>query len=146
MAEAVGLTASVSGLFSLGLQVTGGIVKYLDAFESRQEELAYVRQHNDALKATLLAINTALLNFQNQSPELTAAVTQTVLSCKKELCAVEVLRVDLADGDGSTWTTRLKNKKKKFTYPFHRSKVQQLAQRLQQANEVLQLALHGLEL
>ena len=146
MAEAVGLAASISGLLSLGLQVTGVIVKYLDAFESRHEELAYVRQHNDALKATLLAINTASSCFQDQSPKLTAAVTRNVLSCKKELSAVDALCVSLADYDRSILMTRLENKKKKFTYPFHRSKVQQLAQRLQQANEVLQLTLHGLEL
>ncbi|RYP68436.1 hypothetical protein DL771_006700 [Monosporascus sp. 5C6A] len=141
-----GLAASVAGLLSLGLQITGGIVKYLDAFESRREELAYVRQQNDALTSTLLAIETASSSFQGQRPEFTAAVTQTIQSCKKELSAVEVLRVELADGDTTTWTMRLENKKKKLTYAFHRSKVQQLGQRLQQANKVLQLTLTGLGL
>ncbi|KAI1377172.1 hypothetical protein F4677DRAFT_415538 [Hypoxylon crocopeplum] len=145
-AEGVGLAASVAGLLSLGLQITSGIVKYLDAFENRQEELAYVRQQNDALTATLLAIETASSDFQGQRPEFTAAVSQSIQSCETELNAAEALRVDLADCDRSTWTTRLENKKKKLTYAFHRSKVQQLAQRLQQANEVLQLALTGLGL
>lgn len=142
-AEAVGLVASVAGLVSLGLQVTGGILKYLDAFDSRQEELAYVRQQNDALRSTLLAIDSASSNFQPQRSEFAAAVAQTIVSCKKELSAVEALHVDLADGDRSTWTMRLDNKKKKLTYAFHRSKIQQLAQRLQQANETLKLTLIG---
>lgn len=145
-AEGVSLAASVAGLLSLGLQITGGIVKYLDAFKGREEELAYAKQQNDALTATLLAIETALSNIQAQHPIITSAVSQNIQSCKNELNAVEALRVDLADYDRSSLMVRLENKKKKFTYPFHRSKTQQLAQRLQQANGVLQLTLTGLGL
>ncbi|RYP19450.1 hypothetical protein DL765_003351 [Monosporascus sp. GIB2] len=145
-AEGLGLAASVAGLLSLGLQITGGIIKYLDAFESRQEELAYVRQQNDALTSTLLSIETASSSFQCQHPEFAAAVMQNIQSCQKELSAVEVLHIELADCDTSTWTMRLENKTKKLTYAFHRSKVQQLAQRLQRANEILQLTLTGLGL
>ncbi len=126
-AEGLGAAASVAGLVSLGLQLTGGIVKYLDAFENRQEELVNVRQQSDALIASLLAIQTVLSNLQGQYPEFIAAMTQNIESCKKELNAAEVLRSELADCDGSTWTMRLENKKKKLTYAFHRYKIQQLA-------------------
>lgn len=43
MAEALGLAASVAGLLSLGLQVTGGVARYLDVLENRQKELASVK-------------------------------------------------------------------------------------------------------
>ncbi|XXH05703.1 hypothetical protein Hte_012138 [Hypoxylon texense] len=133
-AESVGLAASVAGLLSLGLQITSGIVKYLDGFESRQEELGYVRQQNDAVKATLLAIETTSSGFQGQHPEFTAAVSQNIQSCKRELDVVKALHADLADCDRSTWTIRLENKKKKLTYAFHRPKLQQLAQEISSLN------------
>ncbi|KAK7747718.1 hypothetical protein SLS62_008965 [Diatrype stigma] len=145
-AEGLGLAASVAGLVSLGLQLTGGIVKYLDAFESRQEDLINAKRQNDALMAGLLAIQTASSSFQGQHSQAIAAVIQNIQACETELTAAEALRVDLADCERSTWTMRLENQKKKMTYAFHRSKVQQLAQRLQQANGILQLSLAGLEL
>ncbi|KAI2602715.1 hypothetical protein GGR54DRAFT_653579 [Hypoxylon sp. NC1633] len=144
--ESLGLAASVAGLVSLGLQITSGIVKYIDAFEGRQEELAFLKQHNDALSATLSAIDASPSSFHGIRPEYISAVTQNVQSCKEELGAAEELRVDLADRDRSTGSMRLENTKRKLTYAFHRSKIQQLAQRLQQANDVLQLTLTGLGL
>lgn len=145
-AESLGLAASVAGLLSLGLQVTGNIINYLDAFEDRQEELAYVEKQNNSLASSLLAIKTASSSFQDQHQESTTAVTQNIQFCQEELRAVEKLRLELADCNTKAWTARLENKKKKLTYAFHRSKIQQLAQRLQQANEILQLTLSGLRL
>lgn len=145
-AEGLSLAVSVAGLVSLGLQITGGIFKYLDAFEGRQEELAYIRQQNNPLTATLSAIGTVSSRFQGQHLVFTTAVTQNIQSCEKELNAVEVLRTELADCDSNTWKMRLENKKKMMTYAFHQSKAQQLARRLQQANKLLQLTLTGLGL
>lgn len=145
-AEGLGLAASVSGLVSLGLQLTAGIFKYVDAFENRQEDLVNLKRQNDALSDSLRAIETASSSFQGQHPNFIAVVTQNLESCKQELNTAKALSDELSDGDRSTLTMRLKNQKKKLTYAFHRSKVQQLAQRLQQANAILQLSLAGLEL
>ncbi|KAI0384705.1 hypothetical protein F5Y04DRAFT_293031 [Hypomontagnella monticulosa] len=145
-AESIGLAASVAGLMSLGLQVTNGVVQYINAFKSRQEELVFLRQQNNTLSTTLSAIQRSSSRLQAQSAEFTAAMAQGVQSCQHELSAAEDLCADLSNCDRSTWATRLNSKKGKITYAFHRPKIQQLAQRLQQANEVLQLALTGLGL
>ncbi|KAK9420112.1 putative Fungal N-terminal domain-containing protein [Seiridium unicorne] len=147
-AESLGLAASVGGLLSLGLQITGGIVKYLDALDRRQEELAHLRQQNDALTAILSALEiiSSRLQVQGQSLVLTTTVAQHIQSCKDGLTAVETLRVDLTDGDTRIWTMRLENKRKRLTYAFNEPKVQQLTQRLQHTNGLLQLALTGLGL
>ncbi|KAK1453006.1 hypothetical protein CCUS01_02023 [Colletotrichum cuscutae] len=108
-AESVGLAASVAGLLSLGLQITGGIVKYMDAFECRDEELRNVKKHNDNLGVTLLAMKTVLAGLQGQSPAVVDAVDQNIRSCEEDLRAVEALCIDLSDRDGSTWTKRLEN-------------------------------------
>ncbi|KAK8001720.1 hypothetical protein PG991_013942 [Apiospora marii] len=143
-AEAVGLAASVAGLVSLGLQVTGGIVAYLDALKNREEELASTKRQNDALVAALTAIKAASSRFQAQRHD--EAVTQSIQSCEAELRAVEELLADLASCDTSTWRKRLKTKKRELGFKFDRTKMQQVAQRLHHANDILQLTLAGLEL
>ncbi|KAL2880143.1 hypothetical protein SGCOL_004528 [Colletotrichum sp. CLE4] len=137
-AESLGLAASVAGLLSLGLQITGGIVKYMDAFEGRDEELRNVKKQNDNLAVALRAMKTALAGLQDQSPDIIIAVEQNIRSCEEDLGAVEALCVELSDRAGSTWTRRLENKKKKLTFAFHRPELRDLAQQLQQAHGALQ--------
>ncbi|POS75691.1 hypothetical protein DHEL01_v205908 [Diaporthe helianthi] len=144
-AESVGLAASVAGLVSLGLQVTGGIFKYVDAFENRQEDLEFVRQQNEVLRATLEAINESVVD-QNPSPELTATIHDSMKLFKKELDKIENLYPKLVDSGGSGWTSRLDNRRKRFTYPFKRPKVQELGQQLQKAGTTLQLTLNAIDL
>lgn len=142
MAAEIGLAASVAGLVSLGIQLTGGIASFLDALENRQKELESVRRQNEALTAALTIIKTA--SFQNQQHN--DAITQNTQTCEAELRAVESLLAELANCDTSTWRKRLKSKKQKLSYVFDRKKVEQLVQRLHHANEVLQLAMTGLGL
>ncbi|KAF9880622.1 hypothetical protein CkaCkLH20_01664 [Colletotrichum karsti] len=144
-AESVGLAASVGGLVSLGLQIAGGILKYVDAFESRQDDLEFVRTNSEALKATLRVIET-WANSPGQGPEAIAAATRSMQLFEMELCNVKALHDELADLDGPDWTSRLANKKKKLTYAFSRPKIQGLGQRLQKATNALQLTLNGLGL
>ncbi|KAJ3943678.1 uncharacterized protein N0V96_006608 [Colletotrichum fioriniae] len=117
-AESVGLAASVAGLLSLGLQITGGIIKYMDAFEGRDDELRNVKKQNDNLAGTLRAMKTV---------------------CEEDLQAIEALCIKLSDRAGSTWTSRLENKKKKVTFAFHRNKLRDLELQLQKAHCTLQL-------
>ncbi|KAK1719638.1 hypothetical protein BDP67DRAFT_129505 [Colletotrichum lupini] len=138
-AESVGLAASVAGLLSLGLQIAGGIVKYVDAFEGRDEELRNVKKQNDNLAATLRAMKTVLAGLQGQSLVVTAAVDRNIRSCEEDLHAVEALCIELSDRAGSSWTNRLENKKKKATFAFHRPKLRDLELRLQEAHGTLQL-------
>ncbi|KAK8067259.1 hypothetical protein PG997_014006 [Apiospora hydei] len=143
--ESVGLAASVAGLLSLGLQVTGGLVAYLDALKSRGEELASVKRQNDSLAAALSAIKAAFsssLRNQHHIP----AVMRSIQACEGELQAAEELLASLANCDTRTWRQRMKTKTKKLTYSFDRSKIQQINQRLHHANGVLQLTLTGLGL
>ncbi|KAG8161246.1 hypothetical protein KVR01_009510 [Diaporthe batatas] len=145
VAESVGLAASVAGLVSLGLQVTGGIVKYLDAFESRQDDLAFVKQQNEALRTSLQAIEEYVV-APGSSPEVAAAVSGSMQSFEGALDRIEKLYPELVDSGGKSWTSRLDNRRKRFTYPFNRSKVQQLGQQLEKARGTLQLTLNALEM
>ncbi|KAK8009349.1 hypothetical protein PG991_011900 [Apiospora marii] len=104
MAEALGLAASVAGLLSLGLQVTGGIASYLDALENRQMELASVKQQKDALKSSLAIVQAAASRVQNHHAH---TITASIQSCEAELQAIETLLADLANCDTSRSTERL---------------------------------------
>ncbi|KAK8084396.1 hypothetical protein PG997_005667 [Apiospora hydei] len=92
MAEPLSLAASVAGLISLGLQVTGGIAKYLDAAKCRDEELSAVRQQNALLTDTLATIEKTTGKLSHLSPELaidgiglsiTAATHETILEVQQ---------------------------------------------------------------
>lgn len=145
-AEGLGLAASVAGLLSLGLQITGSITEYLDALNRREDDLEHVRSQNQALITTLSALEVVASGLPNQCLALTSAAVQDIQRCKLGLSDMEKLRIELTDSDQRNWTTRLKNKKKKFTYKFNESKMQQLAERLRGSKELLQLTLAGLEL
>lgn len=141
----MGLAASVAGLVSLGLQVTGGILKYVDAFESREQDLALVRQQNEALRTTLQVIEEYVV-AHGLSPELAATVSRSMQSFEKALERIESLYPDLVDSGGKSWTSRLGNRKRRFTYPFNRSKVQELGRQLETARGTLQLTLNALDM
>lgn len=145
-AEGLGLAASVAGLLSLGLQITSGITKYLDALDRREDDLAHVRNLNKALITTLSTLEIVVSGLPNQGLTFTSGVVQDIQRCKLGLGDLEKLRIELTDSDQRNWTTRLRNKKKKFTYKFRETKMQQLAERLQQSNQLLQLTLSGLQL
>jgi hypothetical protein len=144
-AESVGLAASVAGLVSLGLQIAGGIIKYVDACENRQEELSFVKRESEVLKAVLLEVD-AQLRSHGQSGDGHDAVVQSMTLFKEELSYVQALYTNLADSGPQSWTARLENKKKKATYAFNRVKIQELGLRLQKAGDALQLTLNVLSL
>jgi len=143
--ESVGLAASIAGLLSLGLQITSGIATYLDALENREEELQSARRQNDALVGALAAIKRAGSQFQGQHNHV-SGIAQSIQACETELLAVESLLAKLTNCDTATWRQRLKSKKQKLRYAFDRSKVQQVTQRLHNANGILQITLTGLGL
>lgn len=143
-AEGLGLAASVAGLVSLGLQITGGVFNYLDAVDRREDDLAHLKQQNQALTVTLSALETMAAGPQNQQLTFSDTLVQHLQRCRNALSDVEQLRIELTDDKNTTWTKRLGNTKKKLTYKFHEPKIQQLSQRLQQSNEVLNLTLTGL--
>lgn len=95
--KSVGLAASIAGLVSLGLQITGGIASYLDALESRRDELASLTRQNVALAAALNIIKAATSRNSFQGHQHDSAIEKNIRCCKAELQAVEELMVALAD-------------------------------------------------
>lgn len=95
---------------------------------------------------TLRAIEASLPSLRNQHQEYVEAAIQNIEACKEKLRFVASLRLELIDSTTSTSKLRLETGKKRLMYPFRRPKLQQLAQSLQQANDLLELTLTGFNL
>ncbi len=140
-----------AGLVSLGLQVGGGIKKYLDALDCRDQDIASVRQQNHALAATFRVIESSqvLPQLQPKHQESTAAVQGCLDSCRAELNSLDRLVTDLAGSSTSTTVgrrDRIKARGKKALYPFNRPKLEELGKRLHSANASLKLSLQMLNM
>ncbi|KAK8078568.1 pyruvate decarboxylase [Apiospora saccharicola] len=142
MADGLSIAASVAGLVSLGIQVTTGISKYLDAVEARNDELSSVKRQNEALRHIIAIIEKATDKLQQVSPDAATAAKESVKNCRGGLVALENFVVQLTSPNGSTIRSRLKNSR--YHYVFDRPKVQQLSAQLGQTNSALQLAVDGL--
>ena len=151
MADPLSVLGLTAGLVSLGLQVGGGIKTYLDALDCRDQDIASVRQQNDALAATLRVIETSqvLSQIESEHQESTAAVRGCLDSCRAELNTLDRLVTDLAGCSTSMAVGRryrIKTQGKKALYPFNRSKLEELGKRLHNANATLQLGLQMLNM
>lgn len=128
MTDMLSLAASVAGLNSLGIQVTTGISKYLDALESWKEERTLATQENKALRSTIDIIATATEKLEQVLPDASAAAKESVKVCIESLDTLVIFMAKLAGSDVSTWRTRLKTGK--FHYVFDGPKVLQLCTRV----------------
>ena len=135
MADPLAVAGLAVGVLSLGLEVSGGIVTYIDALNCRSKDIASVEQQNDLLQKSLKVIATSLSRLRPDHAEAAAVVIGCLDSCKKELSALNTLVSDLSACDKSTtsWNERLMGKEKKLLYPFNRPKVQQLEARISNA-------------
>ncbi|KAK8067734.1 hypothetical protein PG996_006846 [Apiospora saccharicola] len=144
MADPLSVAGLAAGLVSLGLQLTGGITNYLDAVKCRGKELASARGHNDSLRQTIAVLEATVAKTQIPQPASFQIVDHALKPTKTQLKALEDLVDDLAGCDTGTWKSKLSNKSRKLWYAFDRSKIQQLATQLSQANMTLSIALQVL--
>ncbi|KAK6081601.1 hypothetical protein SCUP515_02848 [Seiridium cupressi] len=143
MAEAFGLIASAAGIMSLGLQVYKGVASYIEGVKDRKPDLSAIsRQANipqDIVNALQLAAPQidAILKT-NGSPLLSSLKT-----VEGELWALKLFLGSLQDvsSESPNLASRLKEQKRKLTYPFHRPTLEQLHRRLESANHALQTSL-----
>lgn len=149
MADLLSGAASVAGLASLGLTVTGGIEKYANALNCRADDLESVRRRTQVLRNTVVFVDDVQSQMQlghRQHPSV-ATVDEAIRVCRAELIDLEDLVVALSGCSTTTsWRSKLKDTRKTLTYAFDRPKVEQLARKLEHTIQIVQLSLHGLGL
>ncbi|KAI1353960.1 hypothetical protein F5Y01DRAFT_312221 [Xylaria sp. FL0043] len=150
MADPLSIAGLVTGVISLGLQVAGGLSNYLDAVKGRTEELGSARRQATEMKELLLTIKDLLPQVENTFPKSAIMIKRHVNSCEAELSKLHALLSKLSQPSPSSTGIRLKlsEQKQKLTYPFNRSHISRLEERLTKVNNTLQTALQvtGLEI
>jgi hypothetical protein len=148
MADPLSIAGLVTGVISLGLQVAGGLTNYLDAVKGRSEDLRSAKQGVTEMRDLLLTIQDLLPQVESNWPASTTTVERRVKSCHSELDALHALLSELSQpgASGSGLRYRFENTKKKLSYPFERSQISRLEDRLTKINNTLQTALQVTEL
>ena len=141
--DPLSLTGLTAGLTSLGLQVTGGIITYVDSLRSQSKELESLRRLNEALETTIDVAQSILNRMPAQNKQLQDARAQCIDRCKAELNDLDTLVAKFAGMNTSTWRAQLKEKAKQLRFPFDREKIQKLADRIVRTNSALSLALQA---
>ena len=148
MADPVGIVGTATGIVSLGLQLYGSISSYIDAVKERREDLAASTRHLQGLRSSLRTIQAAIPTLSTRCQVQGDTVLLCLQSCEDELKSLEKLLGILVDAPvkPSNFIAKLKEEKKRLSFPFHRPSLIKLEDRLQGANSVLQTAIHALEL
>ncbi|KAH7317156.1 hypothetical protein B0I35DRAFT_434656 [Stachybotrys elegans] len=144
MADPIGILGTAVGVASFGLQIYGAITMYLDALESRGDDLASTKAQLETLKSSLVIIEAAVPPLKTSLLADTSAVETILVSCKTELHKLEAFLQTLV---GSlTPVSRLKERIRALSFPFHRPTLMKLEERLGKANSALHTAIDALQL
>lgn len=149
MSDPLSLLALTAGLVSLGLQVYGGTVSYLDALKSRGEDVAAVSREVESLEHALVIIKSIAETESHQDDELSLAQIQSCLqSCHTEMASLKAFLDELIafSNRGPSLSEKVKKQSRKLAFSFHRPKLELLQERLRRMNSILQLALQDLGL
>ncbi|KAI1249155.1 hypothetical protein MGN70_008764 [Eutypa lata] len=148
MADPFTIVGLAAGLASLGIQVCGGITTYLDGIKCQADDIASVKRQVQSLESVLQAVRTTLPRIDSSHQVSTTAVVECLRSFEAELETlgkfVSKLTADIVTP--TKFKDKVKEQTKKLTYPFNRSKLNQLEARLVQVNGIFQTSLQGLDL
>ncbi|KAK4187519.1 hypothetical protein QBC35DRAFT_384697 [Podospora australis] len=148
MADPLSAGGLAVGLIASGIQVGGGLVDYLNAVKGQPEDIASARRLLDNMTDTLQVLKSSATRFQAVHSTSTAAVERRLAAVRVELQALEttVREFESHGQPSSSLHGRVKAQGRKLFYPFERTKLGQLEQRLEQTNNVLDKAIHALQL
>lgn len=150
------VAASVAGLISLGIQVTGGLFAYIDAFTDRDGDLHATSKRISLLHSQLQTIESISQFSEAKHQYAAGSVRACIIECEIQLKPLEDFLLEegggqlvcskTSDSNGSKLKEAVARIKKKGTYPFKRSKVEALKRRLDDATNALGTALTTLNL
>ncbi|KAF6817886.1 hypothetical protein CPLU01_13460 [Colletotrichum plurivorum] len=145
MAEVLG---TVVGVVSLGIQLSSGIMTYLDGIQCREEDIDSTKRRCRSMEALLKEMESLRLRL----PPPTAltntngtALEESMTSAKAELSLLADFMAKISPSDAlpspKTAIKKLREQKRKLLYPFRRDHLDHLDSRLEAANTTLRAAL-----
>ncbi|KAK8062129.1 hypothetical protein PG997_014226 [Apiospora hydei] len=147
MADPLSVAGLAAGLVSLGIQVTGGLVSYLDAIRNREEDLALATQYAGSIQAAIHHISTSPSCAQ-ASETASASIMASIDACEAQLKALGAFvgRLSSSQVRSSTLRHKMRTGSKKLLYAFYRPGIKELEDRLARAECTLQGAMQALGL
>ncbi|KAK4655005.1 hypothetical protein QC762_0071510 [Podospora pseudocomata] len=115
MADALAVSGLAASIISLGIQVGGGIIKYLDVIKGRDENIACIRRLVDSLTENLRILEACSTFLHPSYPVPTTTLMRNLTN--------ELLAHFTTQGQSSK---RQDTIKRSMTYPLERSKLTQL--------------------
>ena len=147
MAEPVGITGTAVGIVSLGLQLYGSLKDYVDDVKGRDAYVSETLGNLECLQQSLNSINSIIPNLEREHLSSTQAVATALQRCEAELKALEgEVQKHAPTTTPSDRKGKLKETRKKLAFPFARQELDKLASRIDRLNDLLLVALQGLEL
>ncbi|KAK5635392.1 hypothetical protein RRF57_011104 [Xylaria bambusicola] len=148
MAEAFGITASVAGILSLGLELFKGINIYIGAVRGRDEEVGAIRRQIKTFQGSLEILKGALQDLDMKHQTAGNIVKAALEAGELELKTLKDFMDKLTDSTSQSQSIEsiLKHASKKLAYPFHEKNLETLQQRLDRANVSLDAAIRALDL
>ncbi|KAI1373936.1 hypothetical protein F4677DRAFT_461777 [Hypoxylon crocopeplum] len=130
--------ASIAGLISLGLTVSGGLVRYCRDYRSRDADLVQLTQHARELESLLGFINDRHTGLQSISVDLDDSLQKCWGAC--DACLNDLKRLN-ARYASSKLSQNFKSRSRKLfhslKYPFDKSKFDEIRSKLQEFNTKL---------
>ncbi|OTA80967.1 hypothetical protein M434DRAFT_401502 [Hypoxylon sp. CO27-5] len=146
MAEPVGLLGTVVGVVSLGLQVYGGLKKYLDDYQSRDKHVSKALFHLKHLQQSLEGIKSIIPSIENGYRKPADTVMSSLQAAQNEL---QILHDKLKENEPANPVDlkgKMKETKKKLAFPFRISDLNKLELTLENIVKTLSIAMQGLGL
>lgn len=147
MADPFAITGLVFALVQGGLQLYTGISEYLDAVETRFEELDFARRQALDMRRSLEIIEQLAPKLASKYAASSSSLESSLRSCELDIKALNDLLLELIEpgpsGEGlRSRLHRVQARAKKLTFPFSRPKIDRLEKRLAMANGALSTALN----
>lgn len=145
MADPLSISASVAGLFSLGVQVVSGTTQYLDAVRERRHDVASARTQIERTQELLRLVENAAGKL-TRAHNAAAAFLRSCAAIGLELKALEefarAMDTENMPSPRREALGKVSIQAKKLTYPFHRQTMDRLRSQLERVNGMLQSAQH----
>ncbi|KAI5924024.1 hypothetical protein F4810DRAFT_158952 [Camillea tinctor] len=145
MAEAaLGFAGTAAGLISLGIQVYGGLNKYLRDFKSRDERIEKTLRYLDQMKGSLDIIKDAVPKVLSQQQVPNNTVISNLKLCEVELRSLQSRLQQYEIIPRTDIKAKLRNVKTKLQFPFNLSELDDLERQLDRIVRSLMVATNGL--
>lgn len=150
MAEVLG---TVVGVVSLGIQLSSGVMAYLDGIQCREEDIESTKRRCRSMETLLREmdeIRLRLLPTTAPAGTHSTALEESMSAAKAELSLLATFMGKICPSDvlspPRTTIEVIREQKRKLLYPFQRDHLDRLDSRLEAANKTLQAALQLAEL